>query len=88
MVTPNISLSRTERVMQAFSIIWQYRPELKGRYSETVAFGLGALVRSASSSVSASAFEPRAAPLVSKPVGALRTDAALDKLFELADEDW
>jgi hypothetical protein len=88
MVTPNISLSKTERVMQAFNLIWQYRPELKGRYSETVASGLGALIRSSSDSVSMPAFEPRTAPLVSKPIELLRAAPNLDKYVDLADEDW
>lgn len=88
MVTPNISLSKTERVIQALNLIWQYRPELKGRYSETVASGLGALIRSASGSVSALAFEPRTAPLVSNSVGLPLADPDPDEAVDLADEDW
>jgi hypothetical protein len=88
MVTPNISLSKTERVMQAFNLIWQYRPEIKGRYSETVASGLGALIRSMSDSASMSVCEPMAASLVSKPIELLMAEPGFDKHADLADEDW
>jgi hypothetical protein len=89
-VTPNISLSKTERVMQAFNLIWQCRPELNGRYSETVASGLGALIRSVACSVSMSisASDPKAAPLVREPVGLSSVYFDPDKFVELADEDW
>jgi hypothetical protein len=88
MATPNISLSKTERVMQAFNLIWQYRPELKGRYSETVASGLGSLIRSASGSVSMPSLEPKALPSVHKSIEFPTVDPDLNELVDLADEDW
>jgi hypothetical protein len=88
MATPNISLSKTERAMQAFNLIWKYRPELNGRYSETVASGLGALIRSASDSVSMHALDPRAVLLVSKPVELLTSEPESNEILDLADEDW